>query len=119
MLELHVENGGLKVIESRVESPCDNKSVFIASMIAEKRHLPRHRRIIRRQTAAVAETSEHFRRIEAELRGDPKRAGVSALELRPQRLSRVLDDCETVTIGDCLEGVHIACPTIELNRHDG
>ena len=57
---LHVQYRGLKIVEARVESPRDNEPGVVAAVVAKKRHLSRHVRIVREKNASIAETAKDF-----------------------------------------------------------
>ena len=88
-------------------------------MIAQEQQLFGDGVIIRHHSAAVTETSKELGGIEAERRRTPECSGGTPTEFGAQRLCSVLDDIQTVTLGDRRQTVHIGGPTVELYRADG
>src|SRR5215475_10082849 len=59
-----------------------------------------------------------FSRVEAETAGDTKRSSFTALILRAMSLTGILDDRDSVFVGDLHNCVHIGSLAVEIDGYD-
>ena len=106
MAQLHVQNGSLDIVQ---QSGLPMVVIFarrtIFAVIAEECRHAGKRRIVRGNGAPVSEPAEHFEWIEAEATRAALASGALAVEGGPERLSRILDHPQTMSVSDGIQPV--------------
>ena len=108
----------LHFIEARVDPELVVPVFVRLPAVAKPLRTRRDRRIARRQGAAVAESSEVLRGIEAVRRDGAVAADRTAIARRQVRLAAVLDDGEVVPSRDVARAAHVGGLAVEVNGHD-
>ena len=115
MAELDAEDGRLQGVEAEVAA--DERVIVFRFRAVHAQHAELFRLfgVLRGDQAAVARRAEVLRGEEAEAAVLAHRAGPAALVLGADRLGRILDHRQVVTLGDVHDRIHVGA----LRRRDG
>src|SRR6185503_11346428 len=89
-----IQNRGLQVVQTRVESPAHDLAIRAAAMIAKLGDTPIEVLAVGHHCPAVAQAPQHLSREKADRAGYPETSRCSSLKARAQCLRRVFDDSQ-------------------------
>jgi peptidoglycan/xylan/chitin deacetylase (PgdA/CDA1 family) len=117
--ELHFQGSRLQRIEAAGDSVAvDRLAALGFTVLAELASAAGERPIIRHDHAAVPESAEVLRRVEAERRGVRQGSRPSTVVFRAVRLARVLDHRELMGTRELDDRIHVGALAVEMYRND-
>src|SRR5262244_714508 len=119
MPELDSQQRRLELVEPRVQARKVTDIPLAPPVFSKQTRLLGQTRIVRDDSATIAQRAQVLGRIEAERRDVPPRTRLAAAQVGAMRLGAVFDDEQAVPFGDVHDRRHGGRMTVEMNRDDG